>query len=240
MNPRLQEALILAGGLGTRLSNVLEDIPKVMAPVREKPFLEYVLAYLEYKKFRRIILSVGYRHEVIRKHFGKRFGKLNLDYAIEPEPLGTGGALMFALGQVNQEHFLLLNGDSLFLADPQALLELHLRKNARISLALKSMEDSDRYGSVVLDNERITGFSEKVFSKKALINGGFYVASEDIFRDTALTGKFSLEKDYLERYCQDHLICGRQDPGYFIDIGIPEDYRKAQQELPEKLNSCLY
>ncbi len=228
-----REAIILAGGLGTRLRDVVEDIPKVMAPVGGKPFLEYLLAYLESIDFKRIVLSVGYRHESILSHFKTGFGKLSIDYTIEKEPLGTGGGIRLALEACLSPEVFIFNGDTLFLADPGRLEAFHHEQDARLSLCLKKTDDSSRYGSVVLEHDRIRGFAERGNPGGGLINGGIYLLSRPWLLSMDLPEKFSFEKDLLVPLAARGDLRGMVSEAYFIDIGVPEDYRRAGKELPD-------
>lgn len=228
-----KEAIILAGGFGTRLQSVVSDIPKPMAPVGDKPFLFYILRYLESFGIERTVLSVGYRHEIISQYFGDRFGAMELFYAIENQPLGTGGAVKYAAGMLQADQFFLLNGDSFFRADLEKLNALHNRRNSQITLSLKEMQNFDRYGSVVMDTSGlISAFNEKRFCESGLINTGIYV----IQKQTVVNfpeHKFSLEKDILEKEVSNNSVYGQVFDNFFIDIGIPDDYHRIQSLVEE-------
>lgn len=225
------EAIVLAGGLGTRLKTVLDDIPKPMAPVGNKPFLEYILEYLFKSRIKKIILSVGYKYEVIKKHFGLSYKGIPLIYSIENEPLGTGGAIKKALEKVDGENVLILNGDTFFTIDINEFLLKHEELKSDITIALKPMNNFDRYGSVILKNERIVEFKEKQFCIEGIINGGIYVLKTNVLDSFEENIKFSFEKDVLENKLYEFNINGFISNNYFIDIGIPSDYYKAQKEL---------
>lgn len=230
------EVIILAGGLGTRLRSVVSEVPKCMAPVAGKPFLWYLLKYLtRFEQVDRVILSVGYLREVIFRWIDevKDEFPFEFDYAIEEEPLGTGGGIKLALDKANDEKVIVLNGDTFFEVDLMQLYDAHVIGKKAITLALKPMKKFDRYGTV--DMEPITGtilsFNEKKYCVEGLINGGVYVISKNapIFEGLGL--KFSFEKAVLEPQCYLHQLLGVVQNGYFIDIGIPEDYQRVQTEI---------
>lgn len=228
----MKTAIILAGGLGTRLRSVVQDIPKPMAPVRGKPFVEYVLQYLKIYGFERIIFSIGYRGEVVQEHFGNNFNSMQIDYAVEETPLGTGGGIYQAAMMCDDEHFLVLNGDTLFDVDLFAFEDFYKKTNAEMAIGLRAMKDFDRFGSVELaDNQRVIGFKEKEYQKEGLINGGIYIFKKSIFDVAEFPKRFSFEKDFMEKYLNELQIFGCELDGFFIDIGIPEEYERAQTEL---------
>ncbi|EAH6000058.1 D-glycero-D-manno-heptose 1-phosphate guanosyltransferase [Campylobacter coli] len=213
------QAIVLAGGLGTRLRSVVQDLPKPMAPINGKPFLAFVLEYLKKQGITEIILSVSYKYELIQEYFKDEFLGIKIKYSIEKEPLGTGGAIKETLKFVKNEAYV-LNGDTFFDID---LSKLKLNES-KICLALKQMNDFDRYGTVNVDEQDLViSFEEKVFKKQGLINGGIYLLTKDIFNDFALQEKFSFEEFLQENYKKlKARACIFDD--YFIDIGIPEDY----------------
>ncbi|MCF8304276.1 MAG: nucleotidyltransferase family protein [Bacteroidales bacterium] len=229
----INEAVILAGGLGTRLRTVVKEIPKSMAPVNGKPFLEYQLAYVKRFGIERIIFSVGYLRDSIIQYFGDHFKRFNIAYAIEQEPLGTGGGICNALKHVNGDEALVLNGDTMFDVDLRAMADQHHQNKADLTLALKEVDDVSRYGAVYIDDEnQIIGFSEKnTETGKGLINGGIYIIKKDIFTRMGLSGKFSMEKDVFEKHLHNLDIYGFASKAYFLDIGVPEDYERAQKEF---------
>lgn len=235
------EVIILAGGLGTRLRSEVKDVPKCMAPVAGKPFLWYLLKDLsKYKEVTRVILSVGYLREVIfewinqvREEFPFEF-----DYAIEEQPLGTGGGIKLALSKATTNDVIVLNGDTYFAVDLNELMVKHRLYPSSVTLALKPMQDFDRYGRVMIDtvDNRIVEFKEKGSYKEGLINGGIYVVNrlEPIFE--GLPERFSFETAVFEPQCKLGKLFGVVQNGYFIDIGIPEDYHKANIEFPHLFN----
>lgn len=229
------EVIILAGGLGTRLRSVVSEVPKCMAPVAGKPFLWYLLKYLTRYDVSRVILSVGYLREVIFKwidEVGDEF-PFSFDYAVEEEPLGTGGGIKLALSKALTQDVVILNGDTFFDVDLKELMDFHKLAPSAVTIALKPMRDFDRYGRVIVDavDGRIGEFKEKEHCEEGMINGGVYVASKLNLSMEDYPEKFSFEKAVLEPLTVQGKIFGLIQGGYFIDIGIPEDYQKAQNEL---------
>lgn len=227
------EAIVLAGGLGTRLQSIISEMPKPMAPITNQPFLFYVLNWLEKNGITRVILSVGYKWEIIFKEFGERFNSIELDYSIEDSPLGTGGAVAFAMTKLKENQFFIINGDTFFDVDLTSLLSFHKTGAYDFSIVLKPMSNFERYGSVELDeNNRIIQFNEKSPRKNGLINGGIYLANYSINKYFPFTEKFSFENEFMEKMVTQLSFGGLVNDNYFIDIGVPEDYIRAQIELP--------
>jgi D-glycero-alpha-D-manno-heptose 1-phosphate guanylyltransferase len=222
------EAIVLAGGLGTRLRSVITDLPKPMAPIGDKPFLEYILKYLQKNGISKVILSVGYKWETIKEYFGNSFENIELIYSIEDAPLGTGGAIKKAMSEVVSEKVYIINGDTFFDVDLKSLI---LKDNSKLMLSLKHMEKFDRYGCVKSDaNNLVIAFTEKGYKEIGNINGGIYLASKDIFNGFNLKNMFSFE-DFMQNNFKQLNISSTVFDNYFIDIGIPEDYEKAQNEM---------
>jgi len=226
------EAIILAGGLGTRLRSVVADLPKCMATVAGKPFLFYVIEHLLRQGVNKFIFSLGYKSNMIIDYVNEQYPMLSKQYSIEEEPLGTGGAIRLACNLTTEKNVLIVNGDTLFNIDVEKLMATHQHANADCTLALKPMKDFDRYGVVELNKDLcIVSFKEKQHYESGLINGGIYVLHVNAFIQEALPQKFSFEKEYLEAYFDKRKMCGDIQEVYFIDIGIPEDFEKAQEEL---------
>jgi D-glycero-alpha-D-manno-heptose 1-phosphate guanylyltransferase len=221
------EAIILAGGMGTRLRKVVTDLPKPMAPVNGKPFLHYLFQWLGKYNVSKIIISAGYRHEVIGRHFGDSFNGIPLDYVIEEKPLGTGGAVIRSLKNTGAEDVLIVNGDTWFPIDLYKFHSQHTGYDHIFSIALKRMHDFSRYGAVETDGYDITGFSEKKHFDEGLINGGIYLVKKSFFEVRQFPEVFSLEKDLLSREAGSHVLKGIVFNDPFIDIGIPEEYKRA-------------
>lgn len=230
------EAIVLAGGLGTRLREVIGDFPKPMAGISGKPFLEYLLTYLGSQGVKRIILSIGYKGEQIEEYFKGSFRGIEIQYSKEEEPLGTGGGIKLASKRVESDRCFILNGDSFYDVQLDELEALHLGSGSLLSLSLKPMKKFDRYGTVETNDEgRIIAFKEKQALETGLINGGVYCCEKNIWDSLETPEKFSFEKDLLEKYHSQKSFYGFSFDKYFIDIGIPEDYERAQKEIPEKI-----
>ena len=226
------EAIILAGGLGTRLRSVVSGLPKCMAPVSGKPFLYFVIEQLKRNGIRKFIFSLGYKHEMIEEWLRDQYPELAIECSVEEEPLGTGGAIKLACNQASEENVLVLNGDTFFNIDLQLLADFHKANHSDCTLSLKPMMHFDRYGVVELDKEhRVTSFKEKRYYEEGFINGGIYALEVKHFLREELPPKFSFEKDYMEQYFTKRNMFGLVQDEYFIDIGIPEDYERAQEEL---------
>ena len=225
------EAIVLAGGFGTRLQSVVSDVPKPMAEVQQKPFLEHILLYLQQHGINRVILSVGYKHEIIEDYFNNSFAGMTIDYSVEDKPLGTGGAILNAWPGLKQDQVFVINGDTFFNVDLKKLLSEHLKHQSALTLSLKPMEKFDRYGSVEInENFKVTNFKEKEFVLNGNINGGIYILNKNIFAPFKLPNQFSFE-EFMQEHLNDLSIYACIFNNYFIDIGIPEDYQKAQSEL---------
>lgn len=231
------EVIILAGGLGTRLRSVVSEVPKCMAPVAGKPFLWYLFKYLTRYDVSRVILSVGYLREVIFKWIDvvKDEFPFSVEYAIEEEPLGTGGGIKLSLSKAMTQDVVILNGDTFFNVNLKELMDFHTMTPSTVTIALKPMRDFDRYGRVIVDevDGRIVEFKEKEHCKEGMINGGVYVVSKLNLPLKEYPDKFSFEKAVLEPLTANGNIFGHIQGGYFIDIGIPEDYHRAQDDLKE-------
>lgn len=227
------KAIVLAGGLGTRLRERVPTLPKPMAPVAGRAFLEYVFDRLVTGGITEIILSVGYRADSIHEHFGDHYKQTPVKYVLEDEPLGTGGAILHALSTAGDDPVLVLNGDTLLNLNYLKFIQWYRAASpVMCAMVLRHVPDIARYGSVMLSGNRVSGFVEKGTIGSGLINAGVYIIEPKIFKLLNLIGKFSFEADVLQRHC------GRLSPiayisdAYFIDIGIPEDYDRAQRELP--------
>lgn len=227
------EAIVLAGGLGTRLRQVVPELPKPMAAVNGRPFLEHLLDYWAEQGVKRFILSVGYKRDVIVGHFGHRYRSTDIVYAIEDQPLGTGGGLLTALKHLTgPDPFLVMNGDTFFEVDLGSMRRFHETREAEITIALRKVDANTRYASVSVGKDgRIIAFDSKArMAGNALINGGVYLATRPIFGERAaqIRGPISIEDELYPRLLSAGVrIYGYPSQGRFIDIGIPEDYRRA-------------
>ncbi|CAN5399333.1 nucleotidyltransferase family protein [soil metagenome] len=229
---KITEAIILAGGLGTRLRSAVPDLPKCMAPVNGKPFIAFVIDYLQQQGVEKFIFSLGYKHEAITRFINDQYPTLNVQYSIEEEPLGTGGAIKLASKKATEKNIIATNGDTIFKIDAVNLYGFHAMCGADCTLSLKPMQNFDRYGVVELNKDySIRSFKEKQQYDEGLINGGIYALNTTKFLQEGLPDKFSFEKDYLEALFTQRRMYGVVQDEYFIDIGIPEDYTRAQIEL---------
>jgi D-glycero-alpha-D-manno-heptose 1-phosphate guanylyltransferase len=228
----IKEAIILAGGLGTRLRTAVPDLPKCMAPVNGKPFIAYVIDVLQKEGIDTFIFSLGYMHEVITEFIYTHYPSLNFQFSIEKEPLGTGGAIKLAATKAKHHNAIVANGDTLFNTSIQHLAAFHTQHQSVCTLSLKPMHNFNRYGVVDINEDcTINAFNEKKYYETGLINGGLYALNAHRFLEEEFPEKFSFEKDYLEVMYNKRKMFGIVQDEYFIDIGIPEDYNKAQTEF---------
>ncbi len=225
------QTLILAGGLGSRLQEVIHHYPKPMALIDGRPFLEYLILQLKKHNLTEIVLCIGYLREKIKEYFqdGTRWG-VEIEYSEEEKPLGTGGAIKLAESFIGSDSFLVLNGDSYLDVDFDELIGFHKLREAMATLALVQINKPERYGLVEIDkNSHITSFREKgAISKSNLINGGVYVFQKEMFNSIS-RGNVSLEEDIFPKLIGKRFY-GKPHRTYFIDIGVPEDYGKIQKE----------
>lgn len=222
------EAIVLAGGFGTRLRQVVADLPKPLAPVAGRPFLAIVLEQLRAQGFTEAMLAVGYRHEAIRGAFGERFGALRLSYSVEDKPLGTGGAIRLAARACSGHDVFVLNGDSFVELDFAAMRAAHHRAAARLTVGAVEVADASRYGRLLVEDSRLVGFAEKGSAGPGLINAGVYLMRRDLLETLGLPEAFSFELDVLAARLQELRPWVHRASGRFIDIGVPEDYARAQ------------
>jgi D-glycero-alpha-D-manno-heptose 1-phosphate guanylyltransferase len=222
------EALILAGGKGTRLRHLLNNKPKALANVNGVPFLSYIISLLLKNNINSFIFALGYLHEQIEQYLIDFHKDLNYKISIEYEPLGTGGAIINSLNLIDGKHFLIINADTFFDVNIGMLLDFHNKQEADCTIALKLMKNYNRYGTVVLNiDKKIEKFEEKTFNESGYINSGYILINKNILLN--LTKKnFSFEIDFLEKSLNNLNLFGFQHNGYFIDIGVSEDYNKSQ------------
>lgn len=232
----MTSAIILAGGLGTRLRSVVPDLPKPMAPISGRPFLEHQLDYWIKQGVSHFVLSVCYRHEIIVNHFGNRYKGAGLDYVIEQTPLGTGGGLLLAAEKVHRdESFLLLNGDTYFAVDLKTLIEFSLANDADWCFSLFRTREEGRYmGMEISPQGQITTLKSGAGQPDRLANGGVYwVNPRALLREKfSPCDKVSLEDDiFPTAMAAGQRLLGIEFPGAFIDIGVPDDYHRASTLL---------
>lgn len=230
---KTREAIILAGGFGTRLQSVVSDVPKPMAPVCNRPFLEFQLDYLINQGIERVVLSLGYLPEAVIAHFGDHYKSLQLFYAVEEQPLGTGGAIAWAAEKIEGDYFWVFNGDSLFEVNLSEMEKACNNSSAGFALALRKVQDVSRYGSVETDSKgMITLFKEKsTVPAPGYINGGVYLIRKEDLIANVPEQRFSIEKSLFMPADRPVAMFGYPCDNYFIDIGIPEDYKKAQYDF---------
>lgn len=223
------QAIVLAGGLGTRLRSVVADLPKPMAPVAGRPFLAWILDRLAQAGCERVVLAAGYRHEAIEQHFGASYRGMALHYSVEDRPLGTGGALRLAVDHVGAWPVFVLNGDTYLELDYRAMLELHLQGHEQMSMAVCNVADAGRYGALDLQGGHVHGFSEKGSTGPGFINAGAYLLSEGVLDRIPRGEPFSFEQQMLVPEVSAIRPAAFATAGLFIDIGVPEDFARAQQ-----------
>jgi len=221
------KAIILAGGLGTRLKDVVPDMPKPMADMNGRPFLEVLIEHLKKQGFNEFVLSVHHLREQIIEYFK---GIPGISFAVEEEPLGTGGAILNSIKQAGVTgNVAVLNGDSLLKIDHAEFFRKH--GNSNFSLALREVDDTSRYGRVEIDGDTITSFTEKGVTGRGLISAGYYIINAYWLLKQNLPEKFSLETDLLLPKIQDIKPSYFIATDYFVDIGVPEDYKRAKEEM---------
>jgi len=234
--PVIREAIILAGGLGTRLRSAVPDLPKCMAPVGGRPFIAYITDFYRRAGIGRFIFALGYKSAAFDAFFEQEFPNGGYAVSLEDSPLGTGGAIRQACTLATSADLLILNGDTFFRIDLAALSAFHVAHQADCSLCLKPMRDFDRFGVVELDGDfRVRQFREKQAYRSGLINGGVYALDRKSFLQEDMPAVFSFEKDYLEKKLEARRIFGLEQDGFFIDIGIPEDYARVQTAINQLL-----
>lgn len=230
------QALILVGGLGTRLRTVVKDRPKPMAVIHGKPFLEYQIEFLKKYGVNDIVFSTGYMGEKIEEYFnsGEKHG-ISIRYAKEKELLGTGGAIKNAQSML-EDKFLALNGDSMFLVDIKSLVKFHEKKQADLTISLVPVQERSRFGSVKIDdNSQITEFVEKGDFSTGLVSGGIYYFEKNKFDWQSFPEKFSIERDFFPQVITNKRVFGFVSNSYFVDIGTVEDHDKFGKHIAEGL-----
>lgn len=229
------QAVLLAGGLGTRLQSVVNDRPKPMALIQEKPFMEYVIHELGKHGITDIIFAVGYKGSMVEEYFGDG-SKLNIkvSYAYEEELLGTAGAIKNAGKLVSEDRFFVLNADTFYQIDYSRIMKLQSEKNLDMALVLRKVPDVSRYGEALLENQMLTAFNEKTTqTRPGTINGGIYLMKRELL-DEIPDGKVSLENEMIPKWLKEEKrLGGMVNDGYFIDIGVPDDYFKFIQDVKE-------
>ncbi len=230
------DTIILAGGRGTRLQGIIKNIPKPLAPVNGRPFLDIILNQLNgIQSIQRVVIAAGYKSEKIIERYKDNTGfRFSILISEEQELLGTGGAIKKALALTNTDSVLIMNGDSYVDADIHQLFRFHLKNRARISIVLKEMDNASRYGCVTVDSRnRIIKFEEKRPQEmQGLINAGIYLINRGLFERVACDRVISFEKELLPDMIRDSAY-GFIAAGKFIDIGVPDEYQKAHSLFQE-------
>jgi len=228
-------AVILAGGLGTRLRQAVSDRPKVMAEIKGKPFLYYLLDQLADTGIERVIISTGYMADTVEDIMGTSYKSLHVDYSKEKTPLGTAGALKLVEQSLDMDQCLVMNGDSYTEFDPSSLLVSHKQQNANITLLVKAVDDTSRFGTIQMnEHNAILQFMEKGSSTGAgLINAGIYIIKTSALQKIPGKIPYSLEYDFFPDMIGKN-IYGFETNGNFIDIGTPESYAKAEEFFDQK------
>jgi len=226
-----EEAIVLVGGLGTRLRPVIGHVPKPMAPVARRPFLAWLLDRLADCGLRRVILATGYRADAIERVVGRRWLQMEVDYSVEEAPLGTGGAVRLAASSLRGDGVHVLNGDTWLLYAPAALEEAVRRLGVWSGMALAYVPDAGRYGSVAVSDGKVVGFREKSAIGAGWINAGCYFLTDAALDALPELECFSLENDVLLPWAQDGAIAAFKRTSGFIDIGVPADYARAQDQF---------
>ncbi len=233
------QVIILAGGFGTRLQTVVKEVPKPLAPISGKPFLFWLITYLQQQGVTNFIFSLGYLHNLVEDFLKQEFPNLQYDCVVEKEPLGTGGAIKFCLEKTSKKDVIIINGDTFFNLNIKDFFQFYRDTISDCCIALTPMQNFDRYGSVTLDNHNnVLEFNEKKYCKEGLINTGILMLNRQTFLNKTkhLPQNFSYEKDFLEPNISQIKVTGYIAAGYFIDIGIPEDYYRAGWEMGQMVN----
>ena len=229
---RITQAIILAGGFGTRLQTVLRDVPKPLAPVRGVPFIHYVLRWLEASGIERVIGCTGYLADKMELGFRSYGGALRMKFLREDSPLGTGGAIYRALGEADRGGVFALNGDTYFPADLNRFQQAAVRLGGTFAVALRRVPDTSRFGAVELDGGRIQAMHEKGRSGPGLVNAGLYLLPDNLWRTIPMPVVFSWETDFMQPKAPVLSAAGVVLDAPFLDIGTPESYCEAEHVLP--------
>lgn len=225
------EAIILAGGFGTRLRDVVTAVPKPLAPVAGRPFLAWLLDRLAAQGMRRCILATGYMADVIEREIGSQWAGMDIVHSVESSPLGTGGAIRQAVSMLHGECAHVLNGDTWLVYSAAALEQSTLDSGAVIGIALAHVDDVGRYGAVETGAGIVTGFREKGGIGEGWINAGCYLLTASAIAALPDAETFSFESEVLLPMAAAGKVAAWIDTRDFIDIGVPEDYQRAQTQF---------
>ena len=224
------EAVILAGGKGTRLRSVVSDRPKALAPIGGVPFLYILLKYLANKGFGRVVISTGYLADQVIRAVGQQFDGMDICCVREDSPLGTGGGLRLALESCHNDHVFVLNGDTFLDLDYHEAELFWQQRRAPILIGC-NVDDATRYGRLKISKGRVVAFTEKGNAGEGIINAGCYIIPTDLLSNFSIGEVFSFEQDFLQQFVCKHDMYLLIAKGVFIDIGVPEDYDNAQKLL---------
>jgi len=227
----VKTAIILAGGRGLRLGLLTEQTPKPLLIVAGRPFIFHILDYALKQGIERVVIATGYLAEQFERTIGHRYRGLSILYSNEGVPLGTGGAIALAMKKVPEPAAVVLNGDTFFPVDLSSLFSVYLNLRAGMVMALRHVNDASRYGAVNLENGWVSSLREKGVAGPGNINGGVYLLSVSVFQRDAERDAFSLETDMLPQWIKKSMVAGLVSNAYFIDIGVPADFERAQQDL---------
>ncbi len=227
------EAIILAGGFGTRLRSRLTDLPKAMAPIAGRPFLEFLLDRLVAAGASRVILSVGHLRQIILDRIPLDYRGIQIKFAIEQSPLGTGGAIRHAMREVQEPSVLVMNGDTYVDVDLAGMVKKHRIERSIMTIAVTYVDDAARYGGVIIQDGKVIGFAEKGKFGPSWINAGTYVLSSDFPWPASLPTRFSFEEDVMVPLVAEIRPAAFPYAGCFLDIGVPEDLDRAETALPQ-------
>ena len=227
----MNEVIILSGGTGSRLAGVVDDVPKILASIKGKPFIFYLINYLLNQKIKTFIFSLGYMHQSIISYIKKDFCFLDCKFIIEKNPLGTGGAIKKSIKETSSENILIVNGDTMLHFNLSSFFKVHLNKNSDCTLITKYLKNPYRYGTVTFNsNNQVMSFKEKLNIDYGYINCGVFILNKKKFIEKTFNkNKFSFEYDFLQKYFNKLKIFVSIQDVFFIDIGIPDDYFLAQK-----------
>jgi D-glycero-alpha-D-manno-heptose 1-phosphate guanylyltransferase len=227
-------AAILAGGLGTRLRPVIADRPKVLAPVHGRPYLTFLLEQLAAALVEEVVLLTGFQADLVRGTLGEVYGGMRVLYSEESVPLGTAGAIRWALPKLSAPTVLLLNGDSYCDVNLTVFHNFHDRCAAHVSLVLARVPGASRFGKVCVDNHsRVKRFEEKTAVHATnWINAGIYLLERPLIEEIPMGRRLSLEHDLFPAWVERFRFCGFRCAGRFLDIGTPQAYAEAERFFP--------
>ena len=228
---QITTAILLAGGEGTRLQSSVPALPKCLAPVNGRPFIDFMIGHLQLQGIERFVFALGIKANQVQQHLEHSWPGIEKIYSVETTPLGTGGAIKKAAGYIDSPNVLVLNADTFFKFDLEDASAFHQSSGAVCTLLLKPMNDTGRFGKVEINQPgTVTAFREKEANTSGLINAGVYLLNLPAWLQTHWPAAFSFENDFLGQKFQEQKIAGLVQDHYFIDIGVPADYQKAQTE----------